>query len=87
MIADIDEYLSFNEEIGVKDFIAKHSDDSIKSLGFGKKMYTLTAHTGTVDSGFGLDNYPFTPGIYCRSPKGFRMKSRKKCSGYFGTPK
>jgi hypothetical protein len=66
LIADIDEYLSFNEEIGIKDFIAKHSDESTKSLGFGKKMYTLAVRADTaVDSGFGLDNYPFTPGIYC----------------------
>jgi hypothetical protein len=65
MIADIDEYLSFNEEMGVKDFIAKYSDESTKSLGIGKKMYTLTARVDTVDSGFGLDHYPFTPGIFC----------------------
>jgi hypothetical protein len=88
MIADIDEYLSFNEEMGVKDFIAKYSDDSTKSLGFGKYMYTLTARVDTVDSGFGLDMYAFTPGIYC-TPKlaKFRMKSRKKCTGFFGSTK
>jgi hypothetical protein len=88
MIADIDEYLSFNENIGVKDFIAKHSDDRTKSLGIGKKMYTLSARADTVDSGFGLDNYPFSPGIYCTidMPK-FRMKSRKECSGYYGSTK
>jgi hypothetical protein len=87
MIADIDEYLSFNEEMGVKDFIAKCTDDSIKSLGFGKKMYTLTARVDKVDSGFGLDVYPFTPGIYCGFSKKFRMKSRKECSGVNGSAK
>jgi hypothetical protein len=30
------------------------------SLGTGKKMYTLSARADAVDSGFGLDNYPFT---------------------------
>jgi hypothetical protein len=88
MIADVDEYLSFNEEMGVKDFIAKYTDDSTKSLGFGKKMFTLTARVDKVDSGFGLDTYPFTAGIYCRInfPK-FRMESRKECTGYFGSTK
>jgi len=36
MIANIHEFLSFNEEMGVKDFIAKYSNDGTKSLGFGK---------------------------------------------------
>jgi hypothetical protein len=89
LIADIDEYLSFNEEMGVKDFIAKYSDDNITSLGIGKKMYTLSARTDAVDSGFGLDSYAFSPGIYCRikRPKMFRMKSREECSGPFGSTK
>jgi hypothetical protein len=89
LIADIDEYLSFNEEMGVKDFIAKYSDESTKSLGVGKKMYTLAVRADTaVDSGFGLDNYPFTPGIYClinfhKHP----LESRKECSGHHGSTK
>jgi hypothetical protein len=95
LIADIDEYLSFNEEMGVKGFIAKYSDNKTKSLGIGKKMYTLSARADAVDSGFGLDNYPFSPGIYCTIdyPKinfprgGFRLKNRKECSGYYGSTK
>jgi hypothetical protein len=87
MIADIDEYLSFNEEMGVKDFIAKYTDDSTISLGFGKKMYTLTARVDKFDSGFGLDMYPFTPGIYCSFSKNFLMKSRKECAGVSGSTK
>jgi hypothetical protein len=90
MIADIDEYLSFNEEIGIKDFIAKYSDESTKSLGIGKKMYTLAARADTaVDSGFGLDNYPFTPGIFCLDffLKPPAMESRKECSGHWGSTK
>jgi hypothetical protein len=89
LIADIDEYLSFNEELGIKDFIAKYSDESTKSLGIGKKMYTLAVRADTaVDSGFGLDNYPFTPGIYCTIDfQKFPMENRKKCSGYLGSTK
>jgi hypothetical protein len=89
LIADIDEYLSFNEEIGIKDFMAKYSDESTKSLHFGKKMYTLGVRADTaVDSGFGLDNYPFTPGIYCSiNFQKFPMESRKECSGYLGSTK
>jgi hypothetical protein len=87
-IVDIDEYLSFNEEIGVKDFIAKYSDDSTKSIGIGKKMYTLSARAAdTVDSGFGLDEYPFSPGIYCTSDQPLPKRNRKQCSGYYGSTK
>jgi hypothetical protein len=77
----------FNEEMGIKDFIAKNADNRTKSIGFGKKMYTLTARVDKVDSGFGLDMYPFTPGIYCSFPKHFRMKSRKECTGVNGSTK
>ena len=88
MIADIDEYLSFNEEMGVKDFIAKYSDESTRSLGIGKKMYTLAARADTVDSGFGLDSYPFTPGIFCLDFfLKFHGQSRKECSGHWGSTK
>jgi hypothetical protein len=89
LIADIDEYLSFNQEIGIKDFIAKYSDESTKALGFGKKIYTLAVRADTaVDSGFGLDNYPFTPGIYCTIPfQKYPTESRKECSGHHGSTK
>jgi hypothetical protein len=88
MIADIDEYLSFNEEMGVKDFIAKYSDDSTKSLGIGKKMYTLVARADAVDSGFGLDSYAFSPGVYCRMKFLKRMRrGREECCGYLGSTK
>jgi hypothetical protein len=89
MIADIDEYLSFNEEMGVKDFLAKYSDESTKSLGIGKKMYTLAARVDAVDSGFGLDHYPFTPGIFCLDffLKHSTLKGRKECSGHWGSTK
>jgi hypothetical protein len=73
--------------MGVKDFIAKYADDSIKSLGFGKKMYTLAARVDKVDSGFGLDMYPFTPGIYCDFSQRLYMKNRKECAGADGSTK
>jgi hypothetical protein len=88
MFADVDEYLSFSEEIGVKDFIAKYSDDNTKSLGIGKKMYTLTARADQGDSGFGLDMYPFTPGVYCKKRLSKSdERFRKECVGFFGSTK
>jgi hypothetical protein len=87
MFADVDEYLSFSEEMGIKDFLAVYSEDNI-SLGFGKYMYTLTARVDQVDSGFGLDMYPFTPGVYCK--KGLAKSDerfRKECVGFFGSTK
>jgi hypothetical protein len=87
MFADVDEYLSFSEEIGIKDFIAKHSKDNI-SLGFGKYMYTLTARVDQVDSGFGLDIYPFTPGVYCKKKLSkLDERFRKECVGFYGSTK
>jgi hypothetical protein len=87
MFADIDEYLSFSEEMGIKDFIAKYSEDNI-SLGFGKYMYTLTARVDEVDSGFGLDMYPFTPGVFCKKKlSDSDERFRKECSGFFGSTK
>jgi hypothetical protein len=88
MFADVDEYLSFSEEIGVKDFIAKYSDDNTKLLGIGKKMYTLTARVDQVDSGFDLDMFPFTPGVYCKKRLSKSdERFRKECVGFFGSSK
>jgi hypothetical protein len=73
--------------MGIKDFIAKYSEDNI-SLGFGKYMYTLTARVHEVDSGFGLDMYPFTPGVFCKKKlSGSDERFRKECSGFFGSTK
>jgi hypothetical protein len=74
--------------MGIKDFLAEYCEDYI-SLGFGKYMYTLTARFDQVDSGFVLDMYPFTPGVYCK--KDLHAKSderfRKECVGFFGSTK
>jgi hypothetical protein len=86
MFADIDEYLSFSEEMGIKDFITEYSEDNI-SLGFGKYMYTLTARVDQVDSGFGLDMYAFTPGVYCKKELSESDESRKECGGFYGSTK
>lgn len=87
LFADVDEYLSFSEEMGIKDFLAEHSKDNI-SLGFGKYMYTLTARVDQVDSGFGLDMYPFTPGVYCKKKLSKSdERFRKECVGFYGSTK
>ncbi|KAL3927102.1 MAG: hypothetical protein SGARI_005414 [Bacillariaceae sp.] len=69
MVADADEYLWFNESVGLKQFIDANSQYDYMS--FGKYQYDLL-HTIGLDNetggtdGYGLSQFPFTAGTYCR---------------------
>jgi hypothetical protein len=66
--ADADEYLWFNETIGVKDFLMRYEKSNYISL--GKHMHTVASRVealpGETESGFGLDYFAFTEGPFCR---------------------
>jgi hypothetical protein len=64
MLSDADEYLWFNEKIGVKEFLHRrnHKYDYIS---LGKWMYTMKHRVNATTTGFNLENFPFTPGVFC----------------------
>jgi hypothetical protein len=67
MLSDADEYLWFNEKIGVKEFL-HHRNDRFDYISLGKRMYTMKHKVNinsTATKGFNLDNSPFTAGVYC----------------------
>jgi Glycosyltransferase family 92 len=82
MFADTDEFLWFNETVGVKEFIQAHGDGKT-SLSFGKYMYTQTHGVDVPDSGFGLDRFPFTSGSFCFNKIGCPKDENGEC---FGNP-
>lgn len=64
MLADSDEYLWFNETIGLREFLHLHSGN-YTYLSFGKKMYDRKHGVDIENSGFGLSMYPFHTGRFC----------------------
>lgn len=92
MVADIDEYLWFSENMGVKEFLQSHSD--LTYLSFGKQMYTLDHRVDRAaldhnintleDGSFAVSHYPFYMNHFCyetpRNQTGFsnRVVARKK---------
>jgi len=61
LIIDIDEYLWFKKKQSIKSFILEYQLIRNKTyISFGKWMYTVKHSTTTLDSGFGLDEYPYT---------------------------
>jgi hypothetical protein len=75
MLSDADEYLWFNENIGVKEFL--HSrNQKYDYISFGKWMYTMKHRVNATNTGFNLENFPFTAGIFCtmRTKRGKPLK-------------
>jgi hypothetical protein len=66
MFSDVDEYLWFNEKIGVKEFLHNRNEE-FDYISFGKWMYTKEhkVNTETTATGFHIDSLPFTPGVFC----------------------
>lgn len=82
MTLDADEYLWFNEQISLKDFLLKHSNYTY--LSFGKFIYTTMHYYNTTQNktGFQLEQYPFTAGSYC-----FPRYGHSYCPGWHGRSK
>ena len=65
IVVDADEYLWFKTKLTIKTFLSQHN---YTYYSFAKWQYSpraaisLSEHE---DSGFGLDRYAFTPGMYC----------------------
>jgi len=66
-IIDIDEFLWLKEKQSIKSFILHYQKLKTTYISFGKWMYTLKHSTKllALDSGFGLDAYPYTAKSYC----------------------
>jgi hypothetical protein len=82
LFADADEYLWFNQNIGVKEFLHGNSGNNTY-LSFGKYMYTRSHGVNASDNGFGLDAYPFTTGRYCFAKPSYAPEKRAL---YLGDP-
>jgi hypothetical protein len=67
MLSDMDEYLWFNEKIGVKEFLHGQNEE-IDYISIGKWMYSSTNQVSseTTATGFHIDSLPFTLGVYCK---------------------
>jgi hypothetical protein len=74
MLADIDEYLWFSKQMGIKDFLKRQKEQGMTYLSFGKQMYTLDHRTdlqamnykvNTTETGFALSRYPFYLKYFC----------------------
>ena len=75
LVADIDEYLWFSEQIGVKEFLQRYSN--MTYLSFGKQMHTLDHRVDlaawdytleTTDSAsFAVSKYPFYMKHFCHN--------------------
>lgn len=72
MVADIDEYLWFPEQMGIKDFLHQHANMTYLSI--GKQMYSLDHRTDealldykvdTSQDGFAVSKYPFYMNHFC----------------------
>jgi hypothetical protein len=87
MLSDMDEYLWFNEKIGVKEFL--HSqDEKIDYISIGKWMYTKKHQVSseTTATGFRIDSLPFTLGVYCKV-RGNTGKMKQVCARKNGRAK
>jgi hypothetical protein len=85
MLSDADEYLWFNENIGVKEFL--HSrNQKYDYISFGKWMYTMKHRVNATTTGFNLENFPFTAGVYC-TMQSKRRKPLNVCARQNGRAK
>jgi Glycosyltransferase family 92 len=73
---DVDEYLWFNKQQSIQDFLTDYEAQNYTYISLGKYHYsTLHVYNNSdnrknnndanIDSGFGLEKWPFTPGPYC----------------------
>ena len=82
-ILDADEFLWFDEDITIKEFLIKNNNYTYFS--FGKWQYGRQSAISSLsqDSGFGLDRYPFTPGLYCYMGGKYGM-NKEYCPYWYG---
>lgn len=80
MTADTDEYLRFNETIGLKPFIRKYGSN-FTYMSFGKHMYTMEFRTESDPGPFNLSIFPFFVGPYCDARPGCPFEPVSKCRG------
>jgi hypothetical protein len=85
MLSDADEYLWFNENIGVKEFLQSRGQ-KYDYISFGKSMYTMKHRVNATTSGFNLENFPFTAGVFC-TMQSKRGKPLKLCARKNGRAK
>jgi hypothetical protein len=87
MISDVDEYLWFNQKMGVKEFL-HNRNDRFDYISFGKWMYTAKhqVKAETTATGFHIENFPFTAGPYCIY-KGRKNKPKQVCARKNGRAK
>lgn len=69
---DADEYLWFRNRMNVKEFLSQHKYQTYNYFSIGKWTYTQmhSIEMTKKDSGFGLDQYAFTGGSFCRGHYG-----------------
>ena len=66
LVADADEFLWFDQNVTIKEFVSQNKNYTYISLGKWQYSFkTAIPLPDTEDAGFGLDRYPFTPGLYC----------------------
>jgi hypothetical protein len=85
MLSDADEYLWFNEKIGVKEFLQRRNN-KYDYISLGKWMYTTMHRVNATTSGFNLENFPFTAGVYC-TMQNKRGKPMQVCARMNGRAK
>jgi Glycosyltransferase family 92 len=77
---DVDEYIWFQKPQSIQDFLTHYEQQGLAYISLGKHHYS-TRHVyrspdddedDDADAGFGLEQYPYTPGTYCnRNPGNF----------------
>jgi hypothetical protein len=79
MLSDVDEYLWFKEEIGVKEFL-HNQNEKFDYISIGKWMYTKQHQVNleSTSTGFHIDSLPFTPGVFCKV-RGTTGKMKQIC--------
>ncbi|KAL7479464.1 hypothetical protein ACHAW6_005206 [Cyclotella cf. meneghiniana] len=84
LAVDMDEFLWFDQNKTIKEFLSQNP--SIAYYSFGKWQYgTIPTVPLKHDSGFGLDQFPFTPKTYCyQHPPSSRAGRWGNCPGWLG---
>jgi Glycosyl transferase family 2 len=90
---DVDEYIWFQKPQSIQNFLAHYESQGYTYISLGKHHYsTRHVYNGTMtttarqqeeaapaDAGFGLEQYPYTPGPYCYGNRG-----NSKCPTWTG---
>jgi hypothetical protein len=78
LAVDVDEYIWFQKPQSIQDFLAHYEQQGYTYISLGKHHYstrhvyngTTTTRPPSTDAGFGLEQYPYTPGPYCYGQRG-----------------